>query len=441
MKTTALRGLRWVLCLVAGSLLGVARAAAPGAGAPDPHVQYVFGLSPFLEDAAKDQVYRGVVRFVLEDMPLNTSLRLYDAYHVRTITEIVVPDVQAFRSAKTRANQLKDGIQELRRFLATTHERPRAQAIAFDQAVRLPQFLDFVGENLVRPGQPLVVVMLGNPLYLDDKEPSFSMVNGYFPSDGHLLAAQDRSVFGVRDRGGSLEGVTVMFGYFGDPWVSEIHQQKVARFWRLFLKEQGAGLATLSGDLPTVFNALRSWRPDTEERSSPDAIDRAQTKVEMLRITRDTGMSDWITRDLSGTQRPGPPSTSTGPLKIGIRWQGNLDLDLYARPEHEAETLFFRHTRSAEGYYFKDHRSSPEREYEFIEFLSPVDVRQMEAFVNFYEGRVPGGATGEVRVEFEGRIYSGAFAIPAGRGNQGRAGGGQEAYWTTLDVPAILRLR
>jgi hypothetical protein len=278
-------------------------------------------------------------------------------------------------------------------------------------------------------------------LYLDDKEPAFSMVNGYFPSDGHLLAGQDRTVFGLREPRASLEGVTVHWGYFGDPWVSGIHEQKIARFWRLFLDEQGARLATLTGDLPTVFSAVRNWVAGPADRPCPDSLDRAQTKVEMLRITRDLEVTDWITRDLSGMPRPGPPSTSVGPLKIGIRWQGNLDLDLYARPHREGETLFFRHTRSDDGYYFKDHRSSPDREYEFIEFLSPVDVRQMEAFVNFYEGRMPGGVSGEVRIEFEGKIYSGRFSLGAERGNQGRAGGGQGEHWATLEVPRLLGLR
>ena len=142
----------WLRWLLGGALIFLARPAAPAAEAQHPLVQYVFGLSPFLDDAVKDQVYRGLVRFVLEDLPLNTSLRLYDAYQVRTIATIEVPDAQAFRSAKTRANQWKDRIQELKRFLATTHERPQAQGIAFDEAIRLPQFLDFIGGQPCPPG-------------------------------------------------------------------------------------------------------------------------------------------------------------------------------------------------------------------------------------------------------------------------------------------------
>jgi hypothetical protein len=96
--------------------------------------------------------------------------------------------------------------------------------------------------------------------------------------------------------------------------------------------------------------------------------------------------------------------------------------------------------RSPEGYYFKDHRSSPGREYEYIEFEAPVDVRELEAFVNFFKGDCPGGPHGEIRIEFEGRIYGARFAVAAEEGNMGRAGRGQGEYWTKIPVLEILKL-
>jgi hypothetical protein len=107
----------------------------------------------------------------------------------------------------------------------------------------------------------------------------------------------------------------------------------------------------------------------------------------------------------------------------------------------DAETLFFEHTRTPEGYYFKDHRSSPEREYEFIEFETPVNVWQVDARVNYYEGNTPGGPSGEVRIEFDGKIYSGRFSLAASHGNQGRSGGRQRDFWAKINVPEILKLQ
>jgi len=430
--------------VLGGLLLGLWLAAGCRPEPPateNRHVRYVVGLSPFLENAAKDDTFRHLVGLLLEDLPLNSSLWLYDAYHLRTIAQVEVPNVRAFASSRTRANQFKEPIQALRQFLAAEHPRPEVAGLDFAQAIRLPQFMGFVSENLLGPDHSVVTLLLGSPLYLDEKEAAFSMVDGYFPSDGHLLASREQSVFGVKDRTNALPAVAVRLGYSGDPWVSEIHREKVRRFWTLFLAGQGASLNVLAGDLPSVFRQFCATEPGGAASGPRDQLDPTQTKLEMLRITRDAGVADWITRELPAGHRPPPPSTTVGPLKIGIRWQGDVDLDLYARPMRDGETLFFQHMQSGDGYYFKDHRSSPEREYEFIEFTGPVDVRRAEAFVNFYEGRLPGGPAGEVRLEFLGRIYVGRFSLAGASGNQGRAGDGQSAYWARLDLPAILGLR
>jgi len=120
------------------------------------------------------------------------------------------------------------------------------------------------------------------------------------------------------------------------------------------------------------------------------AVDHTQTKIEMLRVGRTVNNTDWLTRDTVDPEQTAP-TTMIGPMKIGIRWKDNLDLDLYATARPGAETLFFQHLRSPEGYYYKDHRSSPGKEYEFIEFESPVDVREVEAFINFTKAVVREG--------------------------------------------------
>jgi hypothetical protein len=405
-----------------------------------PSARYVIGLSPFLDNSVKDNVYRRIVGFVLEDAPLDSSISLYDAYDIKTITQIDIPDVRAFKSAKTRANQFKDQIHKLKQFLAATNEPPSTAALNLAQAVRFPQFMDFVGANLANTKHPPVVIILGSPLYLDAKEPAFSMVDGYFPSDGHLAASREKSIFGLKERNNTLNDVIVHFGYFGDPWVSELHQEKIARFWSLYLKGQGAQLATFCGDLPTIFNAAKGSANSTEARQRYE-IDPADTKIEMLRISRDVHIADWITRDVPANVSQKPPSITFGPMKIGIRWQGNIDLDLYAAPKHQAEMLYFEHTRIPEGYYFKDHRSSPDREYEFIEFESPVDVWQVEAKINFYEGRAAGGPSGEIRIEFDNKIFTGAFSLAASHGNKGREGSRQRDYWATINVPELIKLQ
>jgi hypothetical protein len=428
MKTSLLR-----LLLFIALGLTQSNAAEPAPAAP---TRYVIGLSPFLDKSVKDDVYRRIVGMILEDLPLKSSLAIYDAYNLTSITSLEVPDARAFKSGKTRANQFGEPILKLKNFLAATHERPIAPKLNLDQAIRFPQFLDFVGENLVPSSGALTLLVLGSPLYMDPKEPGFSMMDGYFPSDGHILATRDQSIYALKNRSQSLQSVVVHFGYFGDPWLSAIHQEKIVRFWSLYVKQQSGRLGVFSGDLATLFTAARTG--SVPERR--DELDPAQTKVEMLRITRDIGVADWITRDLPAA-RPKPPIKTSGPMKVGIRWEGDIDLDLYASATQKSERLYFEHTRAPEGYYFKDHRHSPEREYEFIEFESPVDLWRVQAAVNFYAGNLTDGPTGEVRVEFEGKIYSGRFDLSASRGNKGREGSSERAYWATLDIPQIVGLR
>src|SRR5207245_1477976 len=100
--------------------------------------------------------------------------------------------------------------------------------------------------------------------------------------------------------------------------------------------------------------------------------------------------------------------------------------------------LYFEYNTSPELYYYKDYRSSPGLYYEFIEFESSVDVREVEAFINFYKGSCPGGARGEVRVEFDGRIYGLPFFIPAEQGNLGRSGLSQQEFWTPIPLQKAL---
>lgn len=412
-------------------------AAGEGPGGQPPS-GFVIGISPFLDKSVKDEVYRGIVRLVVEDLPLNSALAVYDAFELKTVTQLSLPNVRAFSSPKTRANQLAPAIQALKVFLAREHPRPSHPRLSFDGAIRLPQFLDFLAETSATNSR-MSLLLIGSPLYQDAKEPAFSMVDGYFPSDGHLQASREKSVFGCAGSTGPAAPLVVHWVYFGDPWVNDLYREKVTRFWTLYLEQRDAQLPVFTADLPTALQSFRQPAAAGAPTRNRGALDPGQKKIEMLRVARGVEIVDWITRD-TVVSPSAPPSQFVGPMKIGIRWGERVDLDLYATARPGAETLYFEHVRSAEGYYYKDHRSSPGKEYEFIEFESPVDVRETEAFVNFYKGSCPGGASGEVRIEFDGRVYSRPFFIPAERGNLGRSGPSQQEFWTPIPILQVLHL-
>jgi hypothetical protein len=411
--------------------------SASVASPKQPAAAFVIGISPFLDKAVKDDVFRSIVRLMVEQLPLNSTLGIYDAFELKTVARITVPDARAFSSPKTRANQFAPAIRDLKSFLAQEHTPPVSPRLQFAAALRPPQFLDFLAENSTVAGAN--VLMIGSPLYQDAKEPSFSMVDGYFPSDGHLQATREQSIYGFTGDPATTPHFNISWLYIGDPWMSDLHQSKVERFWTLYLDRRGSALAGFTSDRPS---ALQSFLRGTEASKPPARnwiVDKTEAKIEMLRIGRSMETADWLTRD-NLPANPPPPSIHVGPMKIGIRWKAKIDLDLYATPRPDAETLFFRHVQSPEGYYNKDHRSSPGKEYEFIEFEKPVDIREVEAFVNFYKGDCPGGPRGEVRIEFDGRIYSAPFHLDSEEGNMSRTGKGQQQFWTRIPVQQIVGL-
>jgi hypothetical protein len=369
-------------------------------------------------------------------------LEVYDAFNLKSITRVSIPNAKVFNSPKTRGNQFALAIGEIKQFLARDNAKPGGPKPGFDGAILLPQFCDFLAQNRpLHDGDPkLPLLLIGSPLYQDPREPSFSMAQGYFPSDGHLQASREQSVFGLNPGNSPAQGMQVYWAYFGDPWMSDLHREKVERFWALYIERRGGRLASFSADLATAEGSFCSESPGRSAASNGWVADPIQTMPEMIRVNRSVKLVDWLTGDALPESNPPPPTQLVGPLKIGIRWKEDIDLDLYAAPRRDAETLFFQHPRSPEGYYFKDHRSSPGREYEFIEFESPVDVSKVKGFVNFYAGSCPGGPHGEVRIEFFNRIYSGAFAIASPEGNQGRSGPAQAAFWAQIPIQQILRI-
>jgi len=163
----------------------------------------------------KDDVYRSIVRLLVEDLPLNSTLAIYDAFELKTITHVSLPNARVFNSPKTRANQFAAAIRDLKQFLVQEHARPTSSHLKFEGAIRLPQFLDFLAENLpLANGQSQpAVLLIGSPLYQDAKEPGFSMVDGYFPSDGHLQVTREKSIYGLTGNAEAIEAIHEFLRY------------------------------------------------------------------------------------------------------------------------------------------------------------------------------------------------------------------------------------
>ncbi|MBT5926257.1 MAG: hypothetical protein HOH33_06530 [Verrucomicrobia bacterium] len=402
------------------------------------HHQVIIGLSPFMDKDAKEAVYQRVVKLVLETMPVNGSVWIYDAYANQSIAKFEIPNRGAFRKTRTRINQFGQPLNELKSFLlneAAQDDSGEEIQESFD--IRYPQWIHFISKNIIDNEAQTSAVVLGSPFYRDARENGFSMKDGFFPSDAHLGVSEDVSIYGVSGHETDLQDVIMYWGFFKDEWISAVHEEKVTRFWSLFAQGQGGHLKVFCRDLPTVFDQLLTAK--RKQHPPQDyAIDPNQSRVEMLRIKRDVGSSDWITSTLPDHLKVTPPSQLQGPMKIGIRWKGGMDLDLYARAHEGGQTLFFENAECPEGYYYKDHRNSPDREFEFIEYEKPVHLEKVRVWVNLFEGELSYSPVFEVRLEFDNQIYSTQMTIESMNGNRGRTGSDQNHCWVEIDIPVVM---
>ena len=129
----------------------------------------IVGLSPFLDRAVKDDVYRRLVTLLVQELPGGASLGIYDAYDLRTVAQVEIPTARPFQNERTRVNQFQGSIRQLREFLAKDPGTGTNGPAPISGGIRVPQFIDFVRENLLHDSSSATVLLFGNPLYVDPK--------------------------------------------------------------------------------------------------------------------------------------------------------------------------------------------------------------------------------------------------------------------------------
>lgn len=426
---------------------GLALVAALTVGGAANAANYVIGLPgdyPGEQSDVETLISKGFFATKAGD-----SLTVYDTTERRRLASIKVPDEVAYDNLRLRQNTFGNELRNLAPFLANL-DKPAPQPAN----IYFPQFLrEFANSTLpTLPGKTAELLVVGSAKYHDDREPKFTMLEGHFPSDGYLLSDDTAAPYGVTNRRGSLTGVNVHFCTTDNDWIDDVHRQRVERFWSLYVKELGGKLASFTGDLNACTQRFVEKINETPEEF---AVDPAQTKPEMLRIVRSTERAAEPRQDdgarfmeddaAISTQ---PPARRTGPSKVGIRWAcGACDIDLYARASPQADFLYFAQQATPEGRHNKDWLNSPdvEKQYEYIDFTTPIDIDNLEIYLHFYRGQQPGGPGGVIRLWFDGQVYEKPFHITAERGNrqarkhpdQARLGG----EWVKVNVGELVGVR
>lgn len=405
--------------------------------------ELVIAVSPFMPEATAKTQTTALLDFLIGLEPGNSAV-LLDGYHLKTLGTFKVPERSTYNSPKAKLSANRGVVGALIRLPESGKDREDGLP---DNSVRLPQLLRHIAGNHASSMETDVVI-LGSPFYIDPKEQAFSFISGRFPSDAHILAGRDTSPFGTADMPKRLKKMRVHFG-FGDESImqSDRHRFFIERFWTLYIERQGGTLVSFTGDNAALFERVKTGAEPPAHRYKLEEGGR----LEMIRL-RPVVLGESIhDRPLTSTPFPDHLVRRANDVEIGLSWEcGLCDLDLYARPWPGAEALFFNHTASPEGVYFKDFRQSPRASngYEAVSFSGPLDLQALLIAVNFYSGNAPDGVTGELRLAVAGNTYALPIQIPAGTGNKGagmtvtlRSGKAANENILIVDPLAVLGLR
>ena len=388
---------------------------------------YIVAVSPYGDATTAETHMRGLVRFAVEASEPGDEIIFLDGYNVKGLCRFFVPDKAAYAHPKAKLRTNGACVKALLAFGASRDaDLPQG-------AMRLPQLLRHIGENYDMSRYD-AVLLDGSPIYHDPREPRFSMKAARIPSDGHVIASRQESPFGMAGSQGLFKDTPVHFTSSGTGWqLNDKHGFLVERFWALSVEAVGGMLATFEQDRDITVRRLMTGA----EAVGPRPVLSGNTKLEMtpLRIERFAG-PPIHQRTLSSTPLAEAELRSAARVEVGIRWDGcdACDLDIYVQPYKGAETLFYGHTHSAEGTFFKDFRSRSAlaNGLESVAFHAPVELRRMLIAVNLYGGSAPNGASGELRIAVGDQTYGVPFSISATKGNRGV---GREQLMNTRNAP------
>jgi hypothetical protein len=411
---------------------------------PQPRNFAVF-VSPALTKPQKEQVLIEFERFAAgggsqkasaqKGMIPGDTIRLYDASTLDNIgTELAIPP-----SARTPALQLgaaNDLVGKFRDFL----KKPDAT----NAVVNLPRLVESFREKVPNPNTE--VLLIGTPLYHDDVD-AHDMRRGW-PSDGYFTQDHSVTVFSTLGRDGMLRENKVRYCALPDDvWATDnkgSHQEMTRRFWALYLNQCGGHLVSFQTDIPTAFQSLVN--PDLQDISQlnsykSDPNDRQMeirsTKTELHQqpahsrasINIDKPEFLWLTLDAAAYRsiNPGPSVLpAKGLSKIGLTWSTldnpkDTDLDLHVRLHGNSEDLNWQNKKSSFGTHAKDFTTdkNANKGFEYAQITNVGSPSDLDIWVNVYDGKSPTGFTGEVRLLFEGKLFSYPFKISGKEGTHG----------------------
>lgn len=368
----------------------------------------IVGVSPYWDDTSHQQQFVQVMKFA-SSLDVGDRVILIDAFNLTSLGEFVIPEGKLYQNPKFLLQKNGKVVAALKNVKQSPQGVTRVNG-----AVRLPHFLSYVAEYYSHHDDK-TIAMIGSPFFDDVREPSYSMLNGFFPNDTHITASFEKSLFGTKGLETQLKDWDIHFAYSDSAMMSSRHAYYIGRFLSLYVENLGGRLATFTSDIALTLKRAWSRTVPTEHSYTLKPADRLQ----MLRLRISDSQIPIHSRRLSSRQLSDDELVDARDVQISAVWDCECDIDLYARGNPYAEIISFEKSNTDEGWYFKDVRSIDNNltTYESIEFYNPINLNTMQIALAFYSGHAPQGVNGSLRLAVGDDTYAIPFHIDTTQGN------------------------
>jgi hypothetical protein len=435
-------GTQFILMMAAANL-AAASPASQAVREDEPIRQLHVALSLHYPEADIPLLEKKLIDFCLATAPPSFRIEFDDTAGKKVITTIDVPDLK-FPSQDNRLRRVSRQVAELTTWFKALPQRRASDPLRGTAALNIQDYCWSITEQPFSGRR--AILLIGSPRHLSLSEAAWNFVGDRYPDDGCIFTNTAVTPYGCADRQGRLSNCVVHFCYLDEQaFPNPNYLAKVRRFWAMWVAAQGGILASFTPDLgQTLAQVIR-----TDLRPVSQDVPR-NTHVGMS-FAPPRGLSDFLSRNATDASPSATSSSGSGidlPPElarmngIGLMWSEPVDIDLYTRAKSSSPEVFFAQKTAPELKYYHDFTSANSRlDYEFVEFIAPVDLRAVEAWANLYAGETA-NAHGRVAVFWNGRAHYSDFRIQASRGNQGADRSLREAsiYWTRLHPAQIVGL-
>lgn len=295
------------------------------------------------------------------------------------------------------------------------------------------------------PNMRIRVAYFGTPI---NKEPAAFTLENSYPSDGNFF--DPNSVYSTVNKKGILKEMDIHIihsqglGEFSTV-AKDMHIEKLKRFYAIYVSQMGGQLKSFQSNSQSLFG----WK-NTNYQSIIYEVGRSENKAMMIELRAPQRIQEdkqvianlW---DSKISANPSAPTKTSGALTLGIKWNRDVDVDLYSKASVDDKELFYGENNAPKfgGRHLKDITNlaglSATNGFETITYSGAVDISKMPPiYINHYAGKSDQPIEVELRALFDGKAYFKKFRLPAGNGTSAKGNRNTDPSWIKVTLAELM---